>query len=441
MQPGLSFDQAPPFSAPLRFFLTAPLFAVLAALVLLAAGPDAWVSRWTPTLLATTHLITLGFMAMVMMGALLQILPVVAGSRVPKPVVMAGLVHATLSAGTLALASGLFLFNPALLKLALILLGASFVLFLAAAGYGVWQASAGGATVASIGLALVALAVTVAFGIGLASALSGMPVLSLLEGRFSFSILQVANLHLVWGLLGWVGLLVMGVAYQVVPMFQMTPAYPKSLTQWLAKALFAVLVLWSVAGIALGDGGRWQRLLLELLAAAGFVTFAVVTLRLQQQRKRRQADATLRFWRTGMASVMACAMLWALAQIFPGLEEHRAYSLLMGLLLIVGFGVSVINGMLYKIVPFLAWFHLQSRFLGRGAVPNVKEILPNAKATRQLWAHWAAGALLLGAALWPALLTYPAALALAVSALWLWANLLSCWRIYRDALARLEKPA
>ena len=44
---GLSFEQAPPFSLPLRFFLTAPLF-LLAAAILIVLSPDALASRWTP---------------------------------------------------------------------------------------------------------------------------------------------------------------------------------------------------------------------------------------------------------------------------------------------------------------------------------------------------------------------------------------------------------
>ena len=66
----LSLDQAPPFSVPLRFFVTAPLFAIAAALVLLWYGPAALDSRWTPAVLAITHLMTLGFVVMVMSGAL-----------------------------------------------------------------------------------------------------------------------------------------------------------------------------------------------------------------------------------------------------------------------------------------------------------------------------------------------------------------------------------
>ena len=41
MQALLSFEQSPPISAPLRFFLTAPLFGMLAGALLLWGGPVA----------------------------------------------------------------------------------------------------------------------------------------------------------------------------------------------------------------------------------------------------------------------------------------------------------------------------------------------------------------------------------------------------------------
>jgi hypothetical protein len=54
MQPGLSFEQAPPISVPFRFFLTAPLFGMAAGLLLLWQGPAALASRWTSVALALT---------------------------------------------------------------------------------------------------------------------------------------------------------------------------------------------------------------------------------------------------------------------------------------------------------------------------------------------------------------------------------------------------
>ena len=101
---GLSLEQAPPFSVPLRFFLTAPWFLVMAALLLLWQSlQEIFANRWLPAMLALTHLLTLGFMAQVMLGALLQILPVVVGVVVPRPRLTGTLIHVPLTLGALAL--------------------------------------------------------------------------------------------------------------------------------------------------------------------------------------------------------------------------------------------------------------------------------------------------------------------------------------------------
>ena len=79
----LSTEQAPPISVPLRFFTAAPLFLLLAALILVSGADNPFANMRSPALLAATHCITLGFMAMVMLGAMQQILPVVIGCPMP----------------------------------------------------------------------------------------------------------------------------------------------------------------------------------------------------------------------------------------------------------------------------------------------------------------------------------------------------------------------
>ncbi|MGQ9861886.1 MAG: hypothetical protein ACUVSD_07765, partial [Thiobacillaceae bacterium] len=131
-RPGLSYEQAPPFGLPLAFFLTAPLFLLATAL---AAIPwaDAWsASRWNPESIALTHLITLGFLGQVMMGALLQMLPVVIGSPVPWHRLTGGLGHLGLTAGTLLFAAGLGLGQPTLILAGMALLAAGWMPFLVA---------------------------------------------------------------------------------------------------------------------------------------------------------------------------------------------------------------------------------------------------------------------------------------------------------------------
>ena len=97
---------------------------------------------------------------------------------------------------------------------------------------------------------------------------------------------------------GWVLLLIVGVSYQVVPMFQLTPPYPKWLTASLAPALFAVLL---AAGLLLDTPPRWAGLVADNLFWLFALLFSLATLVLQFQRKRRIPDATLQFFRIGMA--------------------------------------------------------------------------------------------------------------------------------------------
>lgn len=97
---GLAPEQGPPFTAPLRFFLTAPWFLVAAGL--LAAFDPGWTEGpLSPTALALTHLLTLGFLGMVMLGALTQMLPVLAGAPMPgiRPVATIGHASLTLEIG------------------------------------------------------------------------------------------------------------------------------------------------------------------------------------------------------------------------------------------------------------------------------------------------------------------------------------------------------
>lgn len=422
LQPGLSFSQAPPILVPFRFFLSAPLFGLLAALLVLWYGPSLLDSRWQPSVLALTHLMTLGFLGMAMIGAMLQMLPVVAGSPVAHPVGVARAVHLLLIPGVLLLAGGFLLGMPLPIRLAMLLLSAGFTIFIAAAGLSLWRAPAGNPTMIGMRFAVAGLLVTVVLGLVLASNYGWAWWLT----RW----VQVTNLHATWGLLGWVGLLVIGVSYQVVPMFQLTPAYPRPMTRWLSWALFSLLLSGSAAFL-LPEGKEQVAWVVTLLIVASFAVFALMTLRLQLQRRRRQSDVTLLFWRFGMACLLLALALSLVGQAMPAWAGAQRVNFMMVFLFITGFAVSVVNGMLYKIVPFLIWFHLQSLLMGMVRVPNMKLIMPEPGMRRQMWLHFAAVPTLALSALWPPLI-YPAALLFGASVIWLELNLLYAFRIYQE---------
>lgn len=417
-QAGLSFEQAPPILVPFRFFLAAPLFAVSAALLMLWHGPSLFDSRWLPPVLALTHLMTLGFLGFAMLGALFQMLPVVAGAPVARPQAVSLGVLALLLPGVLALACGFLLEAGWLTQAATFLLGGGFALFVSAAAFSLTRAATN-PTSRGMRLALLALAVAATLGVVLASNHGW--------GWWIVNRVQFTTFHLAWGLLGWVGLLVVSVSYQVVPMFQLTPAYPKPLTAWLVTVLFGLLLCWTLATLA---GAAIPAALAGGLLALGFALYAVATMRLQRQRRRKVSDVTLLFWRYGMVALPLALALWMAGQMLPELDVWPAYPFLLGILFIGGFAVSVVNGMMYKIVPFLIWFHLQSQLTGIAKVPNMKEILPEKPMRRQMWLHFCAMPLLALSCLQPWLI-WPAAAVFAASMLLLEANLLFAFRIYR----------
>jgi len=129
------------------------------------------------------------------------------------------------------------------------------------------------------------------------------------------------------------------------------------------------------------------------------------------------------------------------ATAWPPLADLAGWSIFSGILLLVGGFMSFIIGMLYKIVPFLAWMHLRNRGSARSPVPNMNKLLPEADAQRQMQAHVVALALLLAAVIAPDWLARPAGIALAVASGWLMVNLLGAVRRYRQHLEKLDREA
>ncbi|MFM9434283.1 hypothetical protein ACFDR9_001338 [Janthinobacterium sp. CG_23.3] len=406
MQRRLALERSAPLWLSMRFFASAPLFALLAGALLLWQGPPLLASRWSPAALAATHLFTLGVLTMVMSGALLQLLPVVAGVDIPRVGLAAPAIHALLSAGTLLLAGAFCWPRPLLFQLALAPLALALAWLLGACALGLWRARADPAAAARAGaaqpmldgvrIALGALGVTAALGAGMAAALAWALPLPLA---------RLADLHALWGLAGWIGVLVIAIAHQVIPMFQVTPLYPAGLTRALNRAVLGLTLAASAAQLA----GHWSAAPLHALLLGAFGVFAVATLDLLRRRKR-PADATTLFWRLAMASLLACAAL-CLAPPPAG-----ASALLPGLLFLLGFAYSAVLGMLYKIVPFLLWQHWQENADDK-PVPGIRHIITEEAARGQFRGHLAALALLAGAALWPTPLARAAAVAMLASTL------------------------
>lgn len=430
-QAGLKLEQAPPITVPFQFFLAAPVFLLLAAAALLALGPDALAFRVSTAMVAITHLYALGFMGMVMIGAMMQMLPVLQGAPVPQPRATALLTFVGVGLGTPALSAGFLFSQQWLLRAGAVSLAAGFLVFIAAVLVCLARAPSQNHTVRAMWLAVISLLVTVAFGI----------MLAMLYGwGISPSNDAAHSLHPGWALLGWTGLLVVGVAFELVPMLQLTPLYPGPVARYLGPVILALLALWSV--LLWIEDGHWGGFVVACSIAIGvaYVLFGITTIVLQQRRRRRTADVTLDFWRVGMGSLIVASLAWAMGVAWPGVWAE-SMGILIGILAMFGFAGSVIVGMLYKIMPFLAWFHLQSMCPMGTLAPNMKKILPDRRQRLQFRTHVLALLLLCAAVLWPRWLVYPAALALGTAAALLGMNMITVVRAYRSNFHALRVQA
>lgn len=407
---GLSLDQAPPIGVILRFFLTVPFFGLLFSLFMLYSGSDMLVPH-SPSAAVAVHLLFLGVITMAMAGALFQMLPVLAGVVIKVPTRHAAAVHFLLTTGTMTLVWAFISLEPMAYALAALLLGGA-VLWLALLMLPpLLRQRDAKETVRGMQTALASLAVAVLFALAMLYGFAQGDVADLHEA--------IRATHYSFALVGWAGMLIIAVAFQVIEMFYVTPTYPGFCKKWSWVLLFSALILKAVwLFLALPYAAVFDAVIGLLLLG-----FAAVTVRRLSQRKRPVADATVWFWRMGMALLSLSVLGW-LAFVIS--DE----SILVPLIMIAygGFALSIVFGMIYKIVPFLVWFHLNSQ--GYFDAPIMTEVISPARAKLHVYLTLASFVFLFGSLAFDVLLPW-AAIAMGTGFVLQGTNLLSAANIYR----------
>lgn len=417
MRRALDTTRLPPPGVPLAFLLAAPWFGVAAGGIMAWHGAAVVASRWSAPALAAVHLITLGFLTMTMAGSLLQMVPAVAGLPLRGTTRLAAWSCPLLGAGAALLAAAFLSGRAFLFALAGALLLAAFGALLACLLPTLWQRTRAAAATAHIAggmrAAVAALFACVVAGLLLAGWLAGGPAVP---------VLPLVDTHATLGLAGWVLPLVMAVSFQVIPMFQATDPFPPPAARVLVPVVLAALTGWIA--------GRWLdapwRTVPALAGAALVTAYAGLAAALLLRRERTRTAAGTRYWLLSLVSLTAAAWLFA----WPG----AASDVLPGVCFLAGCAMSAVNGMLYRIVPFLVWHHLRARLPADVAAPKFAELIAPDRLRAQCRWHAAAVAALLAACVAPALAS-GAGLLLAVACLRLGLDLAAPVVRYRRSLA------
>ena len=419
---GLSFNALPPIDLPFRFFLSAPLFIIACAVLILYSGELLWISRWHADMLALTHGFTLGFLTMNMMGALLQMLPVIGGIGIAQPRLIASTSHAFYCAGVATLMLSFIFAENWLTLTSLILLTLGFGLYLSAVIWVLIKKISQGDSINGFRLAIISLISIVLLG--------GLLLLNRLGIDVPFIEVnkQLTDLHALIGLVGWAGILIIAVSFQVIPMFHVAPTMPKYIRRYLCASLFALLVIYMIyAEFALG------------LIVISHAAFAITLFYVISKRKRKVPDTTIKYWQLAAGTLLLLNVLYFLPDSFYVIKESSLFpqfpdkSMLLTAIFIYFYLLSVIQGMLIKILPFLSYTHLQQRCLVDFSVmkfiPHMHEFLNKKHGLILYYLHIISGLSLL-LVLFAPHFYFAFALLLLLEFSWLLFLMLKCMRLY-----------
>jgi len=339
-----------PASIPFRFFATAAAFHVLMWLVLVMDAAEATSFRGgVGPPLAAVHLLALGVLTATVIGASVQLLPV-ATRRALSAIWPIKLVFWLFIPGLMLLLTGMYAMQVTVIIAGAAAVTTGLLVFAALLADNLRRAASLG-VVAAYGWASLASLILLT-GFALALALDYMTGILPDHGAAALT-------HMILGGFGFVGLLALGFSHVLVPMFALAATPEKRLS-------FAGFGL-AVMAVALGGAGALadSRVLLMQAALIGLGA-AAVHLRLMA----RVLGTGMRK-RLGLSFVLVrAAWIMLPATLLVGIAALYQYAgrngpTLFGFLLLGGWLLTFLVGILQRIVPFLASMHATQAKGGR----------------------------------------------------------------------------
>ena len=367
----------PPFRLVATYFVTSLAFFLAGVFLTLINYTDFQGFYFQPHILAITHTLALGWITMIISGAMYQLIPVVFRVRVFS-ISLAYFQYCVLTFGAIGMIYGFYEFNISM----------GFVVFASLAYLGVvtfvfnvlmsmTKVKEWNITGVHFMTAMVFLFIAVSVGLILA--------LNLQFGFLMVNHLEILKVHAHIAIVGFVTLVIFGAVYQLVPMFSLSYGFPR-LFGWIAY----ILIVFGLAayGIAITFGDNTKSAdLFSLAMAAGIFAFLVQAAIILKKRVRRKLDAGLKqtvvsFVYLGLATViMVVSIIWNPWKEIP----LSNITLAVSFFIFFGYIGSLILGQMLKIGPFLVWLHKYSDKVGISDVPSLHEMVDQRLAYIQLF--------------------------------------------------------
>ena len=375
----------PDSAIPLAYFAFAHA-GLLAALLVLVVRPDVPGGfLYHPRMVALVHLVTLVWLSGSILGAFYIVAPL--ALRLPLPAgAIDWIAFAAFASGSGSMVVYLWIGEYRAMGATAMLPVAALTWVAARAWSRLPAAPAPWPVKLHVALAFANILSAAAFGIFIG--------LNRQSGWVSVSPLAAAYAHAHLAAVGWATMMVVGLAYRLIPMI-----LPAAMPSGAGLATSAILIEVGLAVLvwALLAASRWQ-LLGALLIVAGLASFVARIRRTLGQRLPRPPALPQRDWSTWQTQG---ALAWLLVSIVLGLalsigvpgRWQGAAAWIYGVAGLVGFLAQIVTGMQGRLVPLYAWYRAFARF---GGPPHrAANSLPSPAFARPIFLCWTAGVPLL----------------------------------------------
>jgi hypothetical protein len=366
----ISRDFAPPLRMIQPFFVIGSIFYALGVLFLLFLDPanghvDLVTVGWV-------HWFLLGFVMMIIFGAMAQLVPVVVEVG-HFSVDLYYIIWPSLLIGTLTMVAG-FWWVPDVLAYGGLLVLVAMVTFLLETFLTLKKAENRTITVKAVFWANIFLTVAIVIGFLMALAIGEGVVLDVVKWLGAHAMLVLG---------GFVTLTIIGLSLILLPMFGLAHGFDQTPIERAYRIMVGAVIAYVAGTVIDWSWVRWLALVASYVSI-GFYGYMVWVI--YKTRARKAHDIYARSMYVGYIS-LAVSLALGIVMLFSDSENIL---LTAAWFLVMGFFSYLINGHLFKIVPFLVWFERYSPLVGKQKVPMLNEMLPERKAEWQ-WRFTTAG--------------------------------------------------
>jgi metal-sulfur cluster biosynthetic enzyme len=378
---GVSTDKTPASNVVIPHFVVAAFgFLILSVLILLSTETF-FGHYYQPRLFAITHVAALGWVTMIIFGALYQLIPVVFETalfserlaRINLWLFVTGIIgmtYAFLTGGF----DGILAWASILTFIALILFSINVLM-------SVRNSTKRNYSAKFIKTSIFWLFLTALIGL----ALAGNHMHTFLDPT-SFKFLKI---HAHFGIAGWFLQLIMGVASVLIPMFLVSHALDEKKLKIAYNFVNAGLTLLAIEWFLESDGSfRPVFVGIMVIGVLAFLSY----LRDAYKKKLRKLDIGMKLTTVALVAIaipIILGLIISLSRYF-GNSFSSNLSALYGFTIFFAFITPLILGQTYKTLPFIVWLSRYQKYVGKKKTPMPADLYSVRIAEIHMWTYIAA---------------------------------------------------